>query len=214
MTYLQLVNQILTRLRENEVASVSTSAYSKLMGKLVNDAKRQVEDAWIWNALHTTLTVTTTSGTSNYVLTGGGYRLKIVGVNNTTNKHQLHNVPLAYILTQQQLSEVSNATPAYYAVNGMSGTDVKVELFPTPNATESIKFNCYVPQADLSADSTSLLIPSEAVIASAYARALVERGEDGGLDSSEAYSLFKGILADQIAIESSRHIENEVWVSV
>jgi len=48
----------------------------------------------------------------------------------------------------------------------------------------------------------------------AYARALVERGEDGGLSSSEAYGLFKGILADQIALEAARFIENDAWVAV
>jgi hypothetical protein len=43
---------------------------------------------------------------------------------------------------------------------------------------------------------------------------LVERGEDGGLSGSEAYGLFKGILADQIAIETQRSIENDCWVAV
>ena len=40
-TYLQLVNDVLTRLRETTVANVSDSDYSALVGKLVNDAKRK-----------------------------------------------------------------------------------------------------------------------------------------------------------------------------
>jgi hypothetical protein len=74
--------------------------------------------------------------------------------------------------------------------------------------------NLYVPQLDLSVDADELLIQSDAVIAGAYARAIAERGEDGGMSSSEAYGLFKGILSDQIAIEASRQFENSEWVAV
>jgi len=38
MTYLQVVNNILKRLRERTVASVDETTYSKLIGVLVNDA--------------------------------------------------------------------------------------------------------------------------------------------------------------------------------
>ena len=88
-----------------------------------------------------------------------------------------------------------------------------MELYPTPDGTYSLKFNMIVPQVDLSADADVLLIQPEAVIAGALARALAERGEDGGLASSEAFGLYKGILADQIAVESTRYIENDSWVA-
>lgn len=214
MTYLSLVNDVLARLRESSVASVSTSAYSLLIGKYVNDAKVQVENAWNWDALSTTLTVTTAAGTSNYVVTGSGLRHKGLEVNDTTNHVTLRNVPIKWIQDQQQLTTVGQGVPGYYAWNGTNGTDSKVELFPTPAGVYSLKFNLYVPQLALSGDSDVLTIPSEAVIAGAYARALVERGEDGGLSSSEAYGLYRGILADQIAIESSRFCENDCWVAV
>jgi hypothetical protein len=48
VTYLEAINKVLRRLREDEVASPDTSAYSKLIGELVNDANRMVEDAWDW----------------------------------------------------------------------------------------------------------------------------------------------------------------------
>ena len=214
MTYLQLVNAVLARLREDSVASVSTSAYSRLIGKFVNDAKRQVEDAWDWDAMSTTLTLNTVAGTSTYVLTGSGLKPKGISVNDVTNRSSLSNVPIKWIFDQQQLATVSNSQPAYYAWNVNNGTDSKVELFPTPNGVYTLKFNLYVQQADLSADADVLILPHEAIEMGAYARALVERGEDGGLSSSEAYGIFKGILADQVALESSRFIENDVWVAV
>ena len=44
-TYLDLVNNVLIRLRETTVSSVGDTPYSSLIGVLVNDAKREIEDA-------------------------------------------------------------------------------------------------------------------------------------------------------------------------
>lgn len=214
MTYLQLINAVLQRLRESTVATYNATAYSTLIGHFINEAKRQVEDAWQWDALRQEIAVTTTPGTSNYVVTGSGLRHKNATINDTTNDGELRNVPLQWIKNQQQLSQVQQGSPVHYAWAGNNGTDSKIELYPTPDGIYSITVNLYVPQVDLSANADVLTIQSEAVIAGAYARALVERGEDGGLSSSEAYSLYKNILADQIAIEASRQCENDVWESV
>jgi hypothetical protein len=213
MTYIQLVNAVLVRLRESSVATVTASTLSTLISKFVNEAKQQVEDAWAWEALLSTITLNTESGTTNYVLTGAGERHKLAIVNDSTNKSTLQNVPIQWILKQQQLSTVQYGNPIYYAWAGSNGTDSKVEIFPTPNGVASLKFNMYVAQADLSADSDILLIQSNPVILLAYAKALVERGEDGGLTASEAYGLYKIALADQISIESARNNENDCWVS-
>ena len=56
-TYLTLVNDVLSRLRESEVTSVSDNTYSSLIGRFVNEAKREVEDAWNWNRLRSTITI-------------------------------------------------------------------------------------------------------------------------------------------------------------
>ena len=214
MTYLELVNDVLNRLRESSVATVTETDYSSLIGKFVNDAKKQVEDAWRWNVLNTTIIVNTSAGVSQYTVTGSGKRFSVVSVNDTTNKGILFPMPISQIRDAQQLSTISNGVPGNYAFNGETGGNSNVELFPTPNGTYAIKFNLFVPQADLSTGSTELLVPSEPVVAFAYARALVERGEDGGLSSSEAYGLARSILSDAIAIESNRGIENDIWIPV
>jgi hypothetical protein len=89
-----------------------------------------------------------------------------------------------------------------------SSGDTKVELFPIPNGVYTVKFDLAVPQANLTSDSTSVKVLDYLVTQSAYARALIERGEDGGTASSEAYALFKGMLSDAIALEGTRYIEN------
>ena len=44
-TYLEIVNDVLTRLREPTVETVTENTLSTLVGKWVNDVKRQVNDA-------------------------------------------------------------------------------------------------------------------------------------------------------------------------
>ena len=57
-------------------------------------------------------------------------------------------------------------------------------------------------------------MPEEIVQQNAFARAIVERGEDGGLNSSEAYQLYRTMLSDYIALESTRYPENSMFISV
>lgn len=213
MTYLQLINEVLSRLREPQVTTIAQNEYSSLIGNFVNDAKRQVEDAYNWGVLDTVITVNTISGTSTYTVTGSGNRQKDVTVNNVTGQYKLSQKPSRWISEQQQLTTTTPAQPTYYAWTGFDGTDTKVELFPTPDMAYVLKFNMNIAQAKLTADGDVLLVPSDPVIASAYARALVERGEDGGMLASEAYGLYKGVLADFISLESGRTIEDECWVA-
>src|SRR3990167_8701658 len=113
MTFLQAVNDVLARLRQSSVASVTTSSYSTLIGKFVNDTKTAVEQAWNWDSLSTTISINTSASTSNQVVTGSGKFHKGVTVNNTTSKYQLRNVPLQWIIDQQDLSTVQTGSPAY-----------------------------------------------------------------------------------------------------
>ena len=61
-------------------------------------------------------------------------------------------------------------------------------------------------------DTDTTKIPKEPIVLAALARAFVERGEDGGLSSSEAFALAKKALADAIAIEVARSPENDAWI--
>jgi hypothetical protein len=105
--------------------------------------------------------------------------------------------------------------PEYYAFDGVDGNgDTKVVLYARPDNVYTIPFALTVPQAPLSSDNTVVLVPDVLVVQNAYARALVERGEDGGLNSSEAYQLYRGMLADYIALESTRYPENQEFVAI
>jgi len=214
MTYLELINDVLVRLRETAVSTNSETSYSALIGKFVNDAKRQVEDAYAWNVLGTTITLSTTSGTYSYALTGAGQKFQVQDVINVTGNVGMKNIDFATMNRYQNFSTPVSGIPAYYAFDGVdSNNDTKVTLYPRPNGVYSIPFSLTVPQATLSADATVVKVPDILVAQNAYARALVERGEDGGLTSSEAYSLYKAMLSDYIALEGTRYPENQGFVA-
>jgi len=215
MTYLELVNDVLVRLRETTVSTVSETSYSTLIGKFVNDAKRQIEDAFAWNVLGTTITLSTTSGTYSYALTGAGQKFQVIDVINATSNVGMKNIDFASMNRKQNFSTPVSGIPTEYAFDGISaGYDTKVTLYPRPDGVYSIPFSLTVPQATLTSDSTIVLIPDVLVVQNAYSRALVERGEDGGLSSSEAYLLYKNMLSDYIALEGTRYPENQEFVAV
>lgn len=215
MTYLQLINNVLIRLRETQVSTNNETTYSTLIGLFVNDAKRQIEDSFSWNALGTTVTITTVASTYVYSLTGAGQKFQVQDAINVTSNVGLQNISFVEMNRYQNLVPTTNGLPQYYSFDGVDGNgDTQVVLYPRPDGVYSVPFSLTVPQATLAADSTSVLVPDALVVQNAYARALVERGEDGGLNSSEAYQLYRGMLADQIALEGTRYPENQEFLAI
>jgi hypothetical protein len=216
MNYLELVNDVLVRLREDEVTAVTDTPYSKLISKYVNDAKRIVEDSYEWAGLTETLTVTTANGLFNYVMTGAGQRFKVLDVINSED-----NIFLQYVTTSVMNGWFLNAdntqtgSPTHYNFNGVNTNgDTQVDVYPIPDGVYNVFFNIYKPQDALSLNSDKLIVPSEPVIKYAYAMAVAERGEDGGLSAQEATALADNSLADHVAIAQSRRPEEYLWHSV
>jgi hypothetical protein len=211
-TYLELVNDVLVRLRENEVTSVNDTSYSKLISKFINDAKRQVEDAYNWNALSETITVSTTANLFNYVLTDAGIRFRVFDVLNDSSNWFLNNAATQEMDALFLVNTPEYGSPRYYNFNGVdSNGDTQVDLYPIPDANYIVNFNVIKPQAQLSLNSDQIKVPDEPVIFLAYAKALAERGEDGGLSSSEAYALYQTSLADHVSIEGNKYPDEFTW---
>jgi len=216
-TYLSLVNDVLVRLREPVVTTVTQTSYSSLIGKFINDTKRQVADAYDWDAFNQAVTVTTVAGqVGEYSLTGAGVRFKTMDVINTSRYYQL--TPLSHLdhdVFYYTIPTPIQNLPMYYTVQGVdTNGDLKVKFWPVPDGIYSIRFSLIVPENDMSSDTDTTLLAKEPIILGAYARALVERGEDGGLSSSEAYALFKASMSDLIALELARSPENDSFVAV
>lgn len=215
MTYLELINDVLIRLRETTVSTSNQTTYSTLIGKFVNDAKRQVEDSYGWNVLGQTVTINTVAGTYVYSMTGAGQKFQVMDAINITSNVGLQNISFVEMNRFQNFVPSISGIPEYYSFDGVDGSgDTKVVLYARPDNVYTIAFALTVPQATLTSDSTSVLVPDVLVAQNAYARALVERGEDGGLASSEAYQLYRTMLADYIALESTRYPENQEFIAI
>jgi hypothetical protein len=214
-TFLSLVNDVLVRLREPTVSTVAENTLSTLVGKFVNDAKRECADAYDWDAFTTSVTITTTASQyTGYSLTGAGTRFRVINVLDITDYGSLLPSTVNEI-EKRVFSSASpqNADPSEYAFKGVdSNGDSQVMLWPIPVKTSSIRFSLVVPETDMSADADTTKLAKEPIVLGALARALVERGEDSGLSSSECYALAKKSLADVIAIELARSPENDAWI--
>ncbi len=211
-TYLDITNNVLRRLRESTVSSVNDTDYSAMIGVFINDAKREVEDAYDWNALTDTLTAVTSTDVFNYVLTGSRTRFRVVDVLNDTSDFNLSYAPTTWMNRQYLLTDSQKGEPTYYNFNGVdSNGDTQVDLFPIPDGVYNIRFNLVIPQADLSSDNDRILVPDHLVSMLAYSKAISERGEDSGLTSSEAYQMYRLALADAVAIERNHYNEEMVW---
>lgn len=213
-TYLELVNNVLTRLREPTVSSVQDKSYSKLIGVYINDAKREIEDAYDWNSLTDTLTAVTETGLFNYILVDSGTRFRVIDVLNDSKDFQMRYAATNWMDRQFLLTTNTSGIPNYYNFNGVNDNgDTQVDLYPIPDGEYTIRFNLIIPQPDLVNDTDKIKIPSHLACLLAYAKAIAERGEDSGILSSEAYQLYKQALADAVAIERNRYLEEVVWVN-
>lgn len=216
MTYLEAVNSVLRRLREREVSSVSESSYSKLVGDFVNDARAEVENAWNWSSLRTTLTLTTTANIFNYELNGSKNNFSVVDVlNDTSNMFMEYRSGQDFdrlFLTQEP---TATGSPIYYNWNGVSSDgDSQVDIYPIPNGVYTIRFNVLLRNTDLVNDSDKILVPHRPIILLAFAKAIEERGEDGGNSSQYAYGTGMKALADEIAYDAARRPEDTIWYPV
>lgn len=215
MTYLELVNNILRRLRERTVSSVTESQYSTLIGILVNDALREVEDAWDWSALRTTLTATTSSGNFSYTLTGSGNRITILDVLNDTDDIEMTYKEAKWMNKQFLLGSADTGSPMYYSFNGVdSAGDTITEVYPIPDDAYTIRYNVVQRTEELVNNTDTVTVPSRPILALAYAKAIEERGEDAGVNSSSAYAVAARSLNDAISLDAAKHPEELIWSEV
>lgn len=212
MTYLNLVNNVLRRIREKEVTSVQSTSYSKLIGDIVNDAKDLVENSWDWSALRTTLTITTSAGVFNYALTGSQNSIKELNVLNDTSNVTMQYQTSNWFDDAYLISEPVSGSPTYYTYNGVNTAgDTLVDLYPKPDGVYSLRFNCALRNPDLSADDDTLKIPAMPVVHLAVALAARERGETGGTSTQEYFAMANKYLSDAIAQDAGRRPEETIF---
>ena len=219
MTYLELVNAVLRRLRESEVSTVqgvgNSNSYARLIGDFVNEAKSQIEVAWDWSSLRNTLTVTTTPNVFNYELNGAKNNSKILQVWNDTSNIEMQYKSASWFDQEFLMAPPQIGIPNFYSFNGVSSDgDTQVDIYPIPDDVYTLYFNITQRNIPLSADTDITVLPTRPIILLATAMAIEERGEDGGQQSMNFYQAGMSALSDEIAMDAARHPEDTIWYSV
>jgi hypothetical protein len=188
MTYKELINEVLIRLREDIIVDDSwdvainlqdesrVSDYQKMIGALVNDAKRNVESYHDWLNLRESVAVTTVASTKEYNL-NSGQEIKIVDVTNQSNGNKLAQVSRQYMNSLKYPTEATGE-PQYYAFNGTdSYNNLKIEVSPVPTEAQILTFDIVKSQDTLTLSGDVLSVPEQPVLLGAWMRAIAERGE-------------------------------------
>jgi hypothetical protein len=215
MTYLEAVNQVLQRLREDTVTDVTglDDPVAEMVTALVNDAKQLVENAHTWNALRDEWSITTAADDNLYSLTNAGNYGKIELIVKDDGVELLEE-PLRAIRKRQAASP-ANSKPKYYAVNGVDASgDIQLQLYPKPDNVYNYTVYGFKRQAELSSASDVLLVPAKPVVYYALAMAARERGEVGGQTAAELFALANVYLSDAIAWDASLNDQDNVWMTV
>lgn len=201
-SYLTMVNDVLVRLRQPQVSTVAESTYSSFIGALVNQAKREVEDAWDWSSLFRVLPVTTVAATDTYELLIGRGEIKYV--HNVTQKFELRPIQREKLDTLIDFGNATSGAPIWWRMSGVNGSNnPTVQLWPNPDAVYTINFYTKVPTSDLLADADTVRISKWPIVLGAYSRAVSERGEDGGQSFDETRSEYLSALNDAISFDQT-----------
>lgn len=206
MTYLELINGVLRRLRENTVSANTETDYSTMIGDLINDAKTTVETSWEWSALRNTVTFNTTNGTHVYPITGSGQDSILKEALNDTSNLFLRQRTKTWFNSQFYNASPASGAPNYFTFSSTDANgDIQVDVYPKPDGVYALRFDMVTPQPKLSADATVIKCPSNPVLQLAYALALRERGETGGQSAAEQFGVAQIALTDAIAIDANKY---------
>ena len=223
MTYRQIINAVLRRLREDSIGSdwsgalidaAGPSDYQVLIGDFVNEVKREVEDAWDWTSLRRIETVATVADTRSYNLPSTSQRTRTLSVQEQEQGQMLQGVPDSWIRSTQYPSPDSSGVPSYFYINGTSSGLLTAQIYPKPDAVYNINFYLLDPQDDLTNATDVLTCPEFPVIMGVWARAIAERGEDGGTLSDLAQMQYQQALSDAIQQDVGRHSDEVIWNGV
>ena len=217
MTFLEAINAVLRRLREDAVVSTNSTDYSKLIGDFVNQAINECEHAYDWNKLRETITVTTAASTDTYDFHTAD--TKIIFAINETKNWIMRVIPAQYQHRLEYLNTPITDSAYYYSFQGKNGDYSQIKLYPTPTVADSLRFLVvkHTPEyaIDGSQDSSEITVPSLPVVLNAYARAVSERGEDGGIGINEADTAYRTALADAVSLDASlNHLDEVSWCAI
>lgn len=216
MNYLDLVNSVLTLLREDTARDIgSGDAVEELVAMFINDAKRTVEDTHAWNALRTEWSETIPANAPSFALSdtkGVAATIQEVRVQGGALLQEVTNATLR----QRKANSNGLAPASLYAVNGVArpSGNISVSVHPTSSTAQVVDVYGFSKEPDLVLASDETLLPSRPIIYLAYALASRERGEVGGQTSAEIFGMAGQYLKDAVAHDAALNQLEYNWYTV
>ena len=215
MTYLQLVNSVLRRLREEQVATVEQNSYSQLIGELVNEAKETVENSWDWTGLRTTIVISTVASTYTYTMTGSQNKIQILDVINDTGNTFMQRKSNSWMRNLFLNNSAPESQPQFYNLKALDDAGDNIfEVYPIPDKVYDLNFSVVKREGYLLEDTDKLKVPTNPVILLATALAARERGETGGTAALEMFVLADKALSNAVAYDAAQHPDETIWAAV
>ena len=224
-TYLQIVNNVLTNLRESTVTDL-TADYSLLIGEFVNMAKEQVEDSWQWHVLRQDITFNSVASQTRYDLTddtaGSGDadvgsnlweigktqalrdrfgRIQMWDLTNDSDRFMMAEVPRQWGVNQQRTTN-PNTAPLEKPVHVFLESGAVNFVYAPQSSGRDYTLTVVTPQAELSTAGTTVSVPWRPIVSLATAWAMEERGEKLGPRSQLWFARAEADLAKAIANDS------------
>jgi len=209
MTYLDLVNAVLRRLREEPVTSVVETDYAQLIGSFVNDAIRMVALEHQWSVFYTVISVNTVTGASELAIPDTNTNSSVYYVKNASTDKQLQQSGFTELDDLLTRTVVDHGEPIKYDVlNVNANGELVLRLWPIPDAVYTLKVSALVEAGELVNDTDITSLPSNLIILAATAKALEERGEDTGANPNTLWNQYERQLGFEIAKDVERKYGN------
>lgn len=238
MTYLEMVNEVLVRMREDEITSVNdehNDPQQKIVCRFVNDARRFVDKSHTWNAQRKIWLVDLGFDVAGYPIPDSNESASIYTVRWAGTSNCLKEANERWISRQKK----QIGTPQYYAPSFSENNELTVRFWPVPGeeyvgstadvseyaaseyteaeyngepaGVQTILMEGYKVSAPMKNDDDLIRLPIDPVMYYALAYSSRERGEVGGQTSGELFALAKQYLSDAISWDVSNSELEYVW---
>jgi len=235
MTFIETINEVLIRLREetigsdwsgnlNDASSSIVNDYQKMIGALVNDTVKNIEGYHDWSSNRTTVNITPLQNAISFSLYQGtwyhGQDTQILSVYNEDTGTVLKQVTKDFINKKTYPDTEEVGEPLYYYIKGVVSSTSKepilsIGIYPkTPSTNTNLLVDIIASSNKITAADTTVLMPPQPVILGTWARAIAERGEDGGTQASVAAREARESLTHAVMIDNGNTEYENNWYVV
>jgi hypothetical protein len=218
MTFLQILNLVLLRLREDQVEDSDETEYSQLIRQFINEAKHDIEDAWDFNTQRHSIRIFTEAGNAHYMVGGVGADLRVLEAWNATEGFEMEYGEWRK-MNRMGVNEIAHGVqrncPRYIDRDGLDDfLNPVFEVFPVPDGVYEIILNAIIKQEEytqVAQDGYLIEIPSNPLILGAYNRAVEERGDDSSARLGLNLTQYENALRRSIASDQAQQQEANQW---